>query len=56
MGFTCMRRGFARGPKFESAGAHWNPAGKQHGRDNPLGAHLGDLANLEVLGVGKRID
>ena len=36
------------GPKFTSAGAHWNPAGKQHGRENPAGAHLGDLANLEV--------
>ena len=36
------------GPKFESAGPHWNPTGKQHGRDNPQGAHLGDLANLDV--------
>lgn len=36
------------GPKFDSAGPHWNPAGKQHGRDNPQGAHLGDLANLDV--------
>ncbi len=36
------------GPKFESAGPHWNPAGKKHGRDNPDGAHMGDLANLEI--------
>ena len=36
------------GPKFESAGPHWNPTGKQHGRDNPQGAHLGDLANLDL--------
>jgi Cu-Zn family superoxide dismutase len=36
------------GPKFESAGPHWNPTGKQHGKDNPEGAHLGDLANLDV--------
>lgn len=35
-------------PDFKSAGAHWNPAAKQHGRDNPMGAHLGDLANLTV--------
>ena len=35
-------------PKFESAGAHWNPTERQHGRDNPQGAHLGDLANVEV--------
>jgi Cu-Zn family superoxide dismutase len=25
---------------------------KKHGRDNPQGAHLGDLANLEVGGDG----
>ena len=36
------------GPKFDSAGPHWNPTGEQHGRDNPDGAHLGDLANLDV--------
>ena len=35
-------------PDFKSAGAHLNPEGKQHGRDNPAGAHLGDLANLTV--------
>jgi superoxide dismutase, Cu-Zn family len=33
---------------FESAGAHWNPASKQHGRDNPMGAHLGDLDNIDA--------
>lgn len=36
------------GPDFMTAGAHWNPAGAQHGRDNPLGAHQGDLPNLVV--------
>jgi len=41
-------KGLCDGPKFESAGAHWNPGAKKHGRDNPQGAHLGDLANLEV--------
>lgn len=35
-------------PPFESAGRHFNPTGKQHGRDNPGGAHAGDLPNLEV--------
>ena len=40
--------GLCDGPKFASAGAHWNPGMKKHGRDNPAGAHLGDLANLEV--------
>ena len=41
------------GPKFDSAGPHWNPTGKQHGRDNPQGAHLGDLANLIVGADGR---
>ncbi len=41
------------GPKFESAGPHWNPAGKQHGKDNPQGAHLGDLPNLTAGADGK---
>jgi Cu-Zn family superoxide dismutase len=35
-----------------NASAHWNPTTKQHGRDNPRGAHLGDFANLEVAGAG----
>ncbi|MEY4849922.1 superoxide dismutase family protein [Sandarakinorhabdus limnophila] len=43
------------GPDFTSAGPHFNPAGKQHGRDNPMGAHAGDLPNLAVTekGVGE---
>lgn len=40
------------GPAFESAGAHWNPAGRQHGHLNPGGAHLGDLPNLTVSANG----
>ena len=35
-------------PSFESAGPHWNPTARQHGRDNPRGQHLGDLPNLMV--------
>lgn len=35
-------------PPFESAGGHWNPTGKQHGKDNPRGPHVGDLPNLEI--------
>jgi Cu-Zn family superoxide dismutase len=41
------------GTKFDSAGPHWNPTGKQHGRDNPQGAHLGDLANLDIGADGR---
>lgn len=33
---------------FSSAGGHLNPAGRQHGSDNPAGAHLGDLPNVTV--------
>lgn len=35
-------------PKFTTAGAHWNPTGAEHGRDNPRGAHHGDLPNLVI--------
>jgi Cu-Zn family superoxide dismutase len=40
-------------PAFESAGPHWNPTGRQHGRDNPGGQHLGDLPNL-MVGTDRR--
>ncbi len=35
-------------PDFTTAGPHLNPAGRQHGRDNPQGMHQGDLPNLTV--------
>lgn len=40
-------------PAFESAGPHWNPTGAEHGRENPQGAHLGDLPNL-LVGADRR--
>lgn len=40
-------------PPFESAGGHFNPTGKQHGRDNPQGPHAGDMPNLEVAPNGR---
>ena len=40
-------------PSFNGAGPHWNPLGKQHGRDNPDGPHLGDLANLDAGDDGR---
>lgn len=33
---------------FTSAGPHWNPEGKQHGKDNPQGSHFGDMLNITV--------
>jgi Cu-Zn family superoxide dismutase len=35
-------------PRFESAGAHWNPKGRRHGSLNRRGAHRGDMANVTV--------
>ncbi|MBX3562447.1 MAG: superoxide dismutase family protein [Sphingomonas sp.] len=39
-------------PDFASAGGHWNPTDHRHGRDNPQGAHMGDLPNLVVAADG----
>jgi Cu-Zn family superoxide dismutase len=41
------------GPDFMSAGGHFNPTMKQHGKDNPQGAHAGDLPNFDVASNGK---
>jgi superoxide dismutase, Cu-Zn family len=36
-------------PDFKTAGAHFNPGGKQHGTRNPNGPHAGDMPfNLTV--------
>ncbi len=45
--------GQCEAPGFTSAGGHLNPGGKQHGTDNPLGSHLGDLPNIQVDAEGK---
>jgi superoxide dismutase, Cu-Zn family len=39
-------------PPFESAGAHYNPAGRQHGLLNAAGAHAGDMPNVYADGNG----
>jgi Cu-Zn family superoxide dismutase len=44
--------GSCNGPDFASAGGHLNPGGRQHGAENPAGAHLGDLPNIVVGGAG----
>ena len=36
------------GPKFASAGEHFNPANKRHGLKNPDGPHAGDMNNFTV--------
>lgn len=45
--------GLCEPPEFRSAGAHFDPDGKQHGRLNPAGPHAGDLPNLMVAASGE---
>jgi Cu-Zn family superoxide dismutase len=45
--------GKCEGPKFESAGGHWNPTNAEHGMDDPKGPHLGDIPNITVGADGK---
>lgn len=45
--------GRCEAPDFRSAGAHWNPTSRQHGKDNPQGMHMGDLPNLVVGADGR---
>lgn len=51
-GMHIHETGQCDGPDFKSAGAHFNPAGKQHGEMNPEGPHAGDLGNLRVESNG----
>lgn len=52
-GFHIHAVGKCEGPGFQTAGGHFNPYGRQHGLQNPQGAHVGDLPNLEVNRRGK---
>lgn len=45
--------GKCEGPDFKSAGGHWNPDDREHGFDNPNGAHKGDFFNLDIGADGK---
>jgi Cu-Zn family superoxide dismutase len=36
------------GPAFVTAGPHFNPGGKKHGSQNPMGPHAGDMNNFTV--------
>jgi Cu-Zn family superoxide dismutase len=40
--------GKCEAPDFASAGPHWNPTAHQHGKENPMGPHAGDMPNLQV--------
>jgi len=39
-------------PDFKSAGGHFNPEHKHHGKENPEGMHAGDLDNITVAQDG----
>jgi len=51
-GFHIHAVGKCEGPDFKTAGGHFNPTGKQHGLENPLGPHAGDMPNLVVAADG----
>lgn len=44
--------GKCTGPDFTSAGGHWNPTARKHGKDNPAGMHMGDMPNMTVAADG----
>ncbi len=52
-GFHIHAVGKCEAPDFKSAGGHFNPHNKKHGKGNPDGKHGGDLPNLEVGADGK---
>jgi Cu-Zn family superoxide dismutase len=52
-GFHLHAAGRCEGPDFKTAAGHFNPAGAQHGLDNPKGHHGGDLPNLVVGADGR---
>lgn len=40
---------------FSTAGAHYNPIGRQHGLQNPAGPHSGDAPNI-TASADRRVD
>jgi Cu-Zn family superoxide dismutase len=52
-GFHIHETGKCQSPDFQSAGGHFNPEGKKHGRNHPEGEHAGDLQNIVVDSAGK---
>jgi Cu-Zn family superoxide dismutase len=47
-GFHFHEKGLCEKPSFESAGAHYNPDAKEHGRKARNGPHAGDMKDLNV--------
>lgn len=40
-------------PDFKTAGGHFNPGQKHHGKENPEGKHAGDMDNIAVGSDGR---
>ena len=51
-GLHIHKTGHCVTPNFVSASYHFNPYGTQHGMENPIGPHGGDLPNLVVKDNG----
>ena len=45
--------GRCEAPDFKTAGGHFNPEHKHHGKSNPEGKHAGDMDNITVKADGK---
>lgn len=54
-GIHVHQTGVCAPPDFASAGAHWNPTGRKHGKSNPAGMHLGDLSNIMIGTTGQGV-
>lgn len=46
--FHIHEKGACEAPDFESAGGHYNPEDKEHGKESENGQHAGDFDNIEV--------
>jgi Cu-Zn family superoxide dismutase len=45
-------KGECVGPQFTSAGEHFNPQAKEHGKKAKKGPHAGDLENIQIKDDG----
>ena len=55
-GFHIHEKGICEPGDFESAGGHYNPTDKNHGKEHEEGHHAGDFDNIEVTADGEIVD